>query len=87
MGLYCKGSLPCPSKHISSIGGHQEKGRRGGTETVSGIIGLGRAYELAAQSLEKEAASHYLDLSIPKPQKFWVIKRYKLLFWEALRCG
>ena len=30
------------------IGGHQEKGRRGGTENA-GIIGLGKACELAAQ--------------------------------------
>ena len=36
------------------IGGHQEKGRRGGTENVPGIIGLGLACELAAQNLEKE---------------------------------
>jgi cysteine desulfurase len=36
------------------IGGHQEKGRRGGTENVPGIIGLGRACELAAQNLEQE---------------------------------
>jgi len=36
------------------IGGHQEKGRRGGTENVPGIIGLGLACDLAAQNLEKE---------------------------------
>ncbi|MCF6290614.1 MAG: cysteine desulfurase NifS [Desulfobacterales bacterium] len=30
------------------IGGHQEHGRRGGTENVASIIGLGRACELAA---------------------------------------
>jgi len=36
------------------IGGHQEKGRRGGTENVPGLIGLGRACELAARNLEKE---------------------------------
>ncbi len=35
-------------------GGHQERGRRGGTENVASIIGLGRACELAGQSLEDE---------------------------------
>ncbi len=36
------------------IGGHQEKGRRGGTENTAGIVGLGKACELAAQNMEKE---------------------------------
>jgi cysteine desulfurase len=36
------------------IGGHQEKGRRGGTESVANIVGFGRAAELAMQSLEDE---------------------------------
>jgi cysteine desulfurase len=36
------------------IGGHQEKGRRGGTENVPSIIGLGVACELAARNLEAE---------------------------------
>jgi cysteine desulfurase len=36
------------------IGGHQERGRRGGTENTAGIIGLGRACELAAQRMEEE---------------------------------
>jgi len=35
-------------------GGHQERGRRGGTENVASIIGLGRACELAAQFLPDE---------------------------------
>ncbi|MDZ7666307.1 MAG: cysteine desulfurase NifS [Desulfotignum sp.] len=37
--------------HPYVIGGHQEKGRRGGTENTVSIIGLGKACELAAQHL------------------------------------
>ncbi|MEC4684185.1 MAG: cysteine desulfurase NifS [Nitrospirota bacterium] len=37
------------------IGGHQERGRRAGTENVASIIGLGRACELAMETLDKEA--------------------------------
>jgi len=33
------------------IGGHQEKGRRGGTENTVSIIGLGKACELAGKNL------------------------------------
>ncbi len=36
------------------IGGHQEMGRRGGTENTASIIGLGKACELAIQHLEAE---------------------------------
>lgn len=36
------------------IGGHQEKGRRGGTENTPSIIGLGMACERAAKNMEKE---------------------------------
>ncbi len=35
------------------IGGHQEKGRRGGTENVASIVALGMAAELARKILEK----------------------------------
>lgn len=36
------------------IGGHQEKGRRAGTENVAFIIGLGKACEIAAKCMQKE---------------------------------
>ncbi|MBU4260785.1 MAG: cysteine desulfurase NifS [Proteobacteria bacterium] len=36
------------------IGGHQEHGRRGGTENVASLIGLGRACELAARHITEE---------------------------------
>jgi len=36
------------------IGGHQERGRRAGTENVASIIGLGKACELASKNLGNE---------------------------------
>ncbi len=36
------------------VGGHQENGRRGGTENVAGIIGLGAACEIARRHLPEE---------------------------------
>ncbi len=36
------------------LGGHQEGGRRAGTENVASIVGLGRACELAAEHFEKD---------------------------------
>jgi cysteine desulfurase len=36
------------------IGGHQEKGRRAGTENVASVIGFGKACELAQGHLEDE---------------------------------
>lgn len=51
------------------IGGHQERGRRGGTENVSYIIGLGKACELAKAHMEEEntrvrALRDYLEAKI-----------------------
>ena len=36
------------------LGGHQEAGRRAGTENVPGIVGFGKACELAATDFEEE---------------------------------
>ncbi len=38
------------------IGGHQEQGRRAGTENIASIIALGKACVLAGKNLETEAA-------------------------------
>ncbi|MBE6359782.1 MAG: cysteine desulfurase NifS [Lentisphaerae bacterium] len=38
-------------------GGHQERGRRGGTENVASIIGLGKACEIALANLDEEYRS------------------------------
>ena len=51
------------------IGGHQEKGRRGGTENVPYIIGLGKACELAKKHLGEEntrvkALRDYLEVKL-----------------------
>lgn len=56
-------------------GGHQERGRRGGTENVASIIGLGRACEMAAAKMAEENSrvralrdklEHGLLTSVPK---------------------
>jgi cysteine desulfurase len=40
------------------IGGHQERGRRGGTENVASIVALGKAAELAKKHLDKDGYEH-----------------------------
>lgn len=36
------------------LGGHQERGRRAGTENTAGLVGLGKACEVAAAHLDQE---------------------------------
>lgn len=36
------------------VGGHQERGKRGGTENTAGIVAFGRAAQLAQENLEDE---------------------------------
>jgi cysteine desulfurase len=52
IGALCvrKGTPFVPFLH----GGHQEKGRRGGTENVAAIVGLGTACQLAGQMMAEE---------------------------------
>ena len=48
-------------------GGHQERSRRAGTENVAGIVGMGKAIELAYEKLDENTAkisalkAHYLE--------------------------
>ena len=49
--LYIKRGAPC---RPLMIGGHQEEGRRAGTENVAYIVGLAKAVELAAAGMEDE---------------------------------
>jgi cysteine desulfurase len=41
--------------HSQSIGGHQERERRGGTESVPHIVAFGKACEMAKSNLQKNA--------------------------------
>ncbi len=43
--------------HPQNIGGRQERGIRGGTESVANIVAFGKACELAAENLESNASN------------------------------
>lgn len=53
-------------------GGHQEKGKRAGTENVAAIVGMGKAIELAYENLEehnkkiKELRDYYVSCVLEK---------------------
>ena len=49
-GLFIRRGTPC---RAFLIGGHQESGRRGGTENVPYIVGLGKAVEIAALTYDE----------------------------------
>lgn len=51
--LYVRKGLKLPPL----LFGHQERGRRGGTENVAAIVGMGVAAELAAQTLAPDAVA------------------------------
>ncbi len=46
--------------HPQNIGGHQERDRRGGTESVPNIVGLGEACSIASDELETAAEASRL---------------------------
>jgi cysteine desulfurase len=37
-------------------GGHQERGRRGGTENVAGIVAMGKSFQILREGMEEEVA-------------------------------
>jgi cysteine desulfurase len=43
-------------------GGHQQKGRRGGTENVPGIVAMGAAAEVSASALQSGKEAHVAEL-------------------------
>ena len=51
--LYVRRDVPFRSL---ILGGNQERGRRGGTENTSGIVGLGKAAEIATARMRGDAA-------------------------------
>jgi cysteine desulfurase len=51
--LYVKRGMTFPP---FMIGGHQERNRRGGTENVASIIGMGKAAEVASTRIDTDAA-------------------------------
>lgn len=56
--LYVRGRNPRITFEKQMHGGSQEKGLRGGTLNVSGIVGLGMACETASEEMENEIDKH-----------------------------
>ncbi|MBK9226267.1 MAG: IscS subfamily cysteine desulfurase [Ignavibacteria bacterium] len=56
--LYVRGRNPRVTFSKQTHGGSQEKGLRGGTLNVPGIVGLGKACELSADEMENEIELH-----------------------------
>lgn len=49
--IYVRKGIPLPT---FMLGGGQERGRRAGTENVAGIVGMGKAIELATANIEEK---------------------------------
>lgn len=56
--LYVRGRNPRVTFSKQTHGGSQEKGLRGGTLNVPGIVGLGKACELSAEEMDNEIELH-----------------------------
>ncbi len=57
--LYVRGKNPRVSFTKQTHGGSQEKGLRAGTLNVPGIVGIGKACEIASEKMEDEMARHF----------------------------
>ena len=58
-------------------GGGQERGRRAGTENVPGIIGLGKAAQLATEALERGDLTQMSAMRDHIDESFALIRSYR----------